>query len=183
MSQRTLMMIAAALTAFVLVLAGGVATRLAAVAPAPAPTDTAAPASAGLDPAVEARIREREAAYQAAIDEANRRLVAANEQIAQANAQIAQAPAQAPAQAVAEQAAQAPSQAGAEQAAQAAVAYRGGGAVREVDAEHERGQLVYDVRFDDGASVYVSAATGQVIYASLGGHHEEREHEEREHDD
>lgn len=57
----------------------------------------------------------------------------------------------------------------AEQAAQIARSYRGGGAVREVERERERGDEVYEVKFSDGAEVYVEAATGQVVYAQLGG--------------
>jgi hypothetical protein len=57
----------------------------------------------------------------------------------------------------------------AEQAAVAATVYRGGGLVRLVAAERNHGALVYAVRFADGGTVYVAAATGRVVYAHLGG--------------
>lgn len=180
MNQRTLMMIAAGLTAFVLVLVGGLALRLGAAPAQATPVAVADTAVAGaaapaLDPTVEALLREREAAYQAALAEANSRLAQANRQIEQANQQLAQVPA-APAAVVT-----APLEA--EQAAQIALSYRGGGEVREVETEQEHGAVVYDVKFTDGASVYVDAATGQVVYARLGGEHEEHRFEGREHDD
>jgi uncharacterized membrane protein YkoI len=176
MNQRTLMMIAAGLTAFVLVLVGGLALRLGGAPAQPA----AAVADTALDPTVEALLREREAAYQAALAEANSRLEQANRQIEQANQQLAQVPAAA---APAAPAAAVTTPLEAEQAAQVALAYRGGGEVREVETEQERGAVVYDVKFSDGASVYVDAATGQVVYARLGGEHEEHGFEGHEHDD
>jgi uncharacterized membrane protein YkoI len=95
MNQRSALLIAAALTAFLLVLVGGLASRLSAsadlgatatvVLPTEAPPPTAVVA---LDPTVEALMKDREAAYQQALAEANSRLGQANSQIAQANAQI-----------------------------------------------------------------------------------------------
>lgn len=55
----------------------------------------------------------------------------------------------------------------ADQAAQIAIAYRGGGQVRKVEREHERGIDVYEVKFTDGAEVYVAASDGAVVYARL----------------
>lgn len=180
MNQRTLMIVAAGFTAFVLVLAGSLASRLNGASAQPTAAVVADPAASttpALDPSVEALLREREAAYQAALAEANSRLEQANRQIEQANSQLAQAPAAAAPAAAAPAAAPAP--VSAEQAAQLAIVYRGGGEVREVEHEQERGSLVYDVKFGDGASVYVDAATGQVVYARIrGGEHEEREHDD-----
>jgi uncharacterized membrane protein YkoI len=95
MNQRSALLIAAALTAFLLVLVGGLANRLStsadlgATATVIAPTENLPPtAVVALDPTVEALIKEREAAYQQAIVEANNRLSQANAQIAQANTQI-----------------------------------------------------------------------------------------------
>lgn len=88
MNQRILLIIAAALTAFILVLVGGLANRLSS-GTAPTPTagvaelSTAVP-SGTLDPTVEALIREREAAYQQALAEANSRLDQANQQLVEA---------------------------------------------------------------------------------------------------
>jgi hypothetical protein len=96
MKQHTLLGIAAALTAFVLVVIGALVGQVSQTG-APTPTDTVivpteAPVSApvALDPTVEALIREREAAYQRALAEANRQLAAANQRVEEANRQIAQ---------------------------------------------------------------------------------------------
>jgi len=244
MKQHTLLGIAAALTAFVLVVIGALVGQVSQTG-APVATDTVivpteAPVSApvALDPTVEALIREREAAYQQALAEANRQLAAANQRLEEANRQIAQqtnqqqsAPAaQNPApvqptypisieqaQAIASSLAngatltkpaelvryqgtpayevifdrgavyvdaqsgaviastltqpqpQPMAQAGitSDQAAQIALAYRGGGQIKEVKFERERGIDVYEVKFTDGAEVYVAASDGAVVYARL----------------
>lgn len=241
MRQRTALVIAAALTAFVLVLVGGLASRISQLTETqPAASVAAAPTDAPitLDPTAQALLQEREAAYQQALAEANSRIEQANAQLAQANTQLAQAPAVAAPSASsyavsAEQAQQialgaAPgaalskpaelvlyqdrpsyevtldrglvyvdAQSGAilangaaapaaqgpitpEQAAQVAITYRGGGEVREVERERERGLTVYEVKFTDGGEVYVDAATGQVVYARIT---ENDEREGDEHDD
>ena len=91
MNQRAALIIAAALTAFVLALIGGVVSYVTNQAPraaaealttadAPAPT-----ADLGLDPtAVQAAIQQRDAAYQQRIDQANQQLQQANQQLQQA---------------------------------------------------------------------------------------------------
>ena len=236
MKQHTLLGIAAALTAFVLVVIGALVGQMSQTgAPVAADTvivPTEAPVSApvALDPTVEALIREREAAYQQALAEANRRLAEANRHLEAANRQIAQqtnqqqsAPAQPtypisteqaqtialslangatltkPAELVRYQGTPAyevifdrgavyvDAQSGAviastltqpqpattqqgitaDQAAQIAVAYRGGGQIRTVELERERGIDVYEVKFTDDAEVYVAAADGAVVYARL----------------
>jgi uncharacterized membrane protein YkoI len=243
MKQHTLLGIAAALTAFVLVVIGALVGQVSQTG-APTPTDTVivpteAPVSApvALDPTVEALIREREAAYQQALAEANRRLAEANQRVEEANRQIAQqtnqqqsapaaqnpAPAQPtypisteqaqtialslsngatltkPAELVRYQGTPAyevifdrgavyvDAQSGAviastltqpqpattqqgitaDQAAQIAIAYRGGGQIKKVKFERERGIDVYEVKFTDGAEVYVAASDGAVVYARL----------------
>jgi len=236
MKQHTLLGIAAALTAFVLVVIGALVGQVSQTG-APTPTDTVivpteAPVSApvALDPTVEALIREREAAYQQALAEANRRLAEANRHLEAANRQIAQqtnqqqsAPAQPtypisteqaqtialslangatltkPAELVRYQGTPAyevifdrgavyvDAQSGAviastltqpqpattqqgitaDQAAQIAIAYRGGGQIKKVKFERERGIDVYEVKFTDGAEVYVAASDGAVVYARL----------------
>jgi len=249
MKQHTLLRIAAALTAFVLVVIGALVGQMSQTgAPVAADTvivPTEAPVSApvALDPTVEALIREREAAYQQALAEANRRLAEANRHLESANRQIAQqtnqqqsapaaqnpasaqnpAPAQPTypisieqAQAIASNLANgatltkpaelvryqgtpayevifdrgavyvdaqsgaviastltqpqpATTQQGitADQAAQIAIAYRGGGQIKKVKFERERGIDVYEVKFTDGAEVYVAASDGAVVYARL----------------
>ncbi len=52
-----------------------------------------------------------------------------------------------------------------EQAIQAAVDYLGGGAVTRAELEEEHGLRVYEIKFRDGAEVYVDADTGQVVRA------------------
>ncbi|MBO9343850.1 MAG: PepSY domain-containing protein, partial [Roseiflexus sp.] len=234
MKQHTLLGIAAALTAFVLVVIGALVGQMSQTgAPVAADTvivPTEAPVSApvALDPTVEALIREREAAYQQALAEANRRLAEANRHLEAANRQIAQqtnqqqsAPAQPtypisteqaqtialslangatltkPAELVRYQGTPAyevifdrgavyvDAQSGAviastltqpqpattqqgitaDQAAQIAIAYRGGGQIKKVKFERERGIDVYEVKFTDGAEVYVAASDGAVVYA------------------
>jgi len=249
MKQHTLLRIAAALTAFVLVVIGALVGQMSQTgAPVAADTvivPTEAPVSApvALDPTVEALIREREAAYQQALAEANRRLAEANRHLEAANRQIAQqtnqqqsapaaqnpasaqnpAPAQPTypisieqAQAIAlslangatltkpaelvryqgtpayevifdRSAVYVDAQSGAviastltqpqpattqqgitaDQAAQIAIAYRGGGQIKKVKFERERGIDVYEVKFTDGAEVYVAASDGAVVYARL----------------
>jgi uncharacterized membrane protein YkoI len=91
MTQRTMLILAATLTVFVIVLVGSVTAHIAAqspVPPTPAATDAAAVLPApqlGLDPtAVQALIGERAQVYQRQIREANERLQRANEQLEQA---------------------------------------------------------------------------------------------------
>ena len=254
MKQHTLLGIAAALTAFVLVVIGALVGQVSQTG-APTPTDTvivptAAPVSASvaLDPTVEALIREREAAYQRALAEANRQLAAANQRVEEANRQIAQqtnqqqsapaaqnpAPVQPtypisteqaqtialslangatltkPAELVRYQGTPAyevifdrgavyvDAQSGAviastltqpqpattqqgitaDQAAQIALAYRGGGQIKKVKFERERGIDVYEVKFTDGAEVYVAASDGAVVYARLDKAKKEDDHKD-----
>lgn len=172
MNQRTLFLVATALTVFVLVLIGGLATALSspsATAPTSAPVATDPPAAlapTSLDPTVEALIREREAAYQAALADAQARLEQANAQLAQSQALPNGAAASAPAVAV--------TPIDEATAIQIATAYLGGGTVREIERENERGMLVYEVKFTDGSEIYVDAA-GQVAYARVRGGAEERD--------
>ncbi|MGQ9827127.1 MAG: PepSY domain-containing protein [Roseiflexus sp.] len=244
MKQHTLLGIAAALTAFILVVIGALAGQVsqtgipAATDTVVVPTETPVSAPVALDPTVEALIREREAAYQRALEEANRQLAEANQRIETANRQIAQQTAQqqsAPAaqnsaptqptypvppeqaQAIALSLANGATltkpaelvlyqgtpayevifdrgavyidaQSGAviantlaqpqpqsvaqmgitsDQAAQIAIAYRGEGQIKKVEFERERGVDVYEVKFTDGAKVYVAASDGAVVYARL----------------
>ena len=81
MSQKTMIALAASLTAFVLVVVGGV------FASASAGTATAAPDPvATLSPDVRDLLNQREAQYQALIDQANQRLLAAEQASMAANA-------------------------------------------------------------------------------------------------
>lgn len=72
-----------------------------------------------------------------------------------------------------------------DQAIQIAAAYAGQDRVREVELEKEHGILVYEVKFESGAKVYVDASSGQVVYAELRGDSSGRDdhHDEDEDDD
>ncbi|MCS6888326.1 PepSY domain-containing protein [Chloroflexus sp.] len=153
--NRTMLLIAAALTTFVLVLVGGVASYLSVsglTATDPAPTATAA-----LDPTVEALIREREAAYQAALAEANQRLAEANQQLAgQQSQNTAAVMASTPAYAVSPEQAQAIAQANAD----------GATLMRAPELVSLQGTPAYEVMFDRGA-IYVDAQTGAIVANTL----------------
>jgi hypothetical protein len=92
MTQRVALLIAAALTGFVLVLAGTLAATVMQPSPPPAvvapPIDPAPPASEGA--ATTDAFAAREAAYQQALDQARAQIVEANRRLEQANAQLAQ---------------------------------------------------------------------------------------------
>jgi uncharacterized membrane protein YkoI len=158
MQQRTALLVALGLTAFVLVVISSLITsfnRGSMLANSPA-TATNAPVGAvdAFDPTTQALIAARDAAYQQALAEANQQIEQANAQVVQANAQLAAQPT----------ASQPISK---EQAIQVAITYRGGGTVAEVQREQERGAQVYEVKFSDGAKVYVDATSAQVAYAEL----------------
>ncbi|NOK63358.1 MAG: peptidase [Chloroflexi bacterium AL-W] len=73
-----------------------------------------------------------------------------------------------------------------EQAIQVAIEYAGGGDVHEVELENERGRRVYEIELTDGSEIYVDATTGQVVYAELrnaGQTSENAEYEYKESDD
>ncbi|MBU6335014.1 MAG: hypothetical protein KGS47_11530 [Chloroflexi bacterium] len=100
MNQRLALVLAAGLTVFAVVVVVGVmnyVNGIAAVAPDATATATvpasatASPTAPAIDPTVEAVLREREAAYRAALDDANARLSQANEEIRRANDAVAQA--------------------------------------------------------------------------------------------
>jgi len=86
MNQRTALVSAVVLSTFLLVVIGGIATRVTQARPTiVAPTATVLPAAdVTTDPATTAST-EREAAYQEALRQANQRLAKANAQIAEAN--------------------------------------------------------------------------------------------------
>ncbi|MCS6882564.1 MAG: PepSY domain-containing protein [Oscillochloridaceae bacterium] len=192
MSQRLALIVAAAITAFVLVIVGalsihlsGAAGQTANVLPASAAV-TPSPAAAAPDPAIEALLREREAAYQAALAEASARLEAANARIASANQQLASAAQSRASGGTAPVVASATGAAIGEQQAIVIAQRYYGGQVIAVERETEHGALVYEVKFSDRSSVYVDAATGQVVYARIaaGGDDDRFRRERHEgHDD
>jgi uncharacterized membrane protein YkoI len=182
MTQRTALIISAVLTAFVLVLVGGVAAR--AVQPE---TAAAAPAAVS-DPAdTIAILQQREAAYRKLIDQANARLQQAYQQqslagqVAQTQTRSAAASAVAPTYAVSSN-----------QAASIALgAVPGAKLTRAPELVLFQGKAAYEVVLDLG-KVYVDANSGQVLYNGAaaatspaptgGGGHEDGEHEGGEHE-
>ena len=154
MNQRTPLLIAAALTVFVLVVVAGLATRLTQpTALAPTSTTATLDVAPALDPSVEALVREREAAYQQALAEANTRLEAANAQIAIANAQVATAPQAAPTDALTPDQAQ----------ASALTAAPGSRVTAMPELVSYEGTPAYEVRLDRGL-IYLDAQSGAVLY-------------------
>lgn len=182
MKQHTLLGIAAALTAFVLVLIGALAGQIlqssapvtsvatdAVADPVVVSTEAPASAPAALDPAMEALIREREAAYQQALEEANKQLAEANRRLEAANRQVAQqmnqqqsAPApQAPA------AAQPAYPISTEQAQAIALGLANGATLaRPAELVLYQTTPAYEVIFDRGA-VYIDAQTGAMLASTL----------------
>jgi len=179
MMNRTMLFIAATLTAFMLVVIGGVVSRISTTSsPEPVPTEIVVemtPISVpALDPTAEALLREREAAYQAALAEANRRLAEANQQLntaqrelnemsAQVSVPAPAAPAPAPA-APAPAAPPAPVYAVSPEQAQAIAQANAQGAtlIRPPELVRLQGVPAYEVIFDRGA-IYVDAQTGAIL--------------------
>lgn len=154
MNQRTPLLIAAALTVFVLVVVAGLATRLTQpTALAPTSTTATLDVAPALDPSVEALVREREAAYQQALAEANTRLEAANAQIAIANGQVATAQQAAPTYAFTPDQAQ----------ASALAAAPGSRVTAMPELVSYEGTPAYEVRLDRGL-IYLDAQSGAVLY-------------------
>ncbi len=191
--NRTAFILSVALTAFVLLLTGGVVTAVrntqakAVITPAPTAETIADPT---IDPALQQAFNEREQAYQDLIAKANARL----DQLQQANqslqsqlnamqsAPTAAAPAPAPA-AVA--AGVTP-----EEASQIAARYLNRTDLYSVESTQYNGASAYLVTFSSGDIVYVGA-DGQVLFvkraegqiASGGGKGGGHEHEDGEHEE
>ena len=172
MMNRTMLFIAATLTAFMLVVIGGVVSRISTTSsPEPVPTEIVVemtPISVpALDPTAEALLREREAAYQAALAEANRRLAEANQQLNTAQRELNEMSAQvsvpAPA-APAPAAPPAPVYAVSPEQAQAIAQANAQGAtlIRAPELVSLQGVPAYEVVFDRGA-IYVDAQTGAIL--------------------
>ena len=189
MMNRTMLLIAATLTAFMLVVIDGVVSRISTTSsPEPVPTEIVVemtPISVpALDPTAEALLREREAAYQAALAEANRRLAEANQQLNTAQRELNEMSAQvsvpapaAPAPAAPAPAALAPAPAALAPAAPPAPVYavspeqaqaiaqanaQGATLIRAPELVSLQGVPAYEVVFDRGA-IYVDAQTGAIL--------------------
>jgi len=189
MMNRTMLLIAATLTAFMLVVIDGVVSRISTTSsPEPVPTEIVVemtPISVpALDPTAEALLREREAAYQAALAEANRRLAEANQQLNTAQRELNEMSAQvsvpapaAPAPAAPAPAAPAPAPAAPAPAAPPAPVYavspeqaqaiaqanaQGATLIRAPELVSLQGVPAYEMVFDRGA-IYVDAQTGAIL--------------------
>jgi uncharacterized membrane protein YkoI len=192
MMNRTMLFIAATLTAFMLVVIGGVVSRISTTSsPEPVPTEIVVemtPISVpALDPTAEALLREREAAYQAALAEANRRLAEANQQLNTAQRELNEMSAQVSAPAPAAPAPAAPAPAAPAPAAPAPAApapaappapvyavspeqaqaiaqtnAQGATLIRAPELVSLQGVPAYEVVFDRGA-IYVDAQTGAIL--------------------
>ena len=176
--NRTMFLISAVLTAFVLVVIGGVAGQLSLTMVAePVPTEIVVESTPvtvpAIDPTAEALIREREAAYQASLAEANQRLAEANQRLVIAQQELsaqaaASAPAAPPAPVVAATAPAAAPPAPAyavtpEQAQAIAIANAGGATLmRFPELVSLQGTPAYEVVFDRGA-IYIDAQTGAIL--------------------
>jgi uncharacterized membrane protein YkoI len=182
MMNRTMLFIAATLTAFMLVVIGGVVSRISTTSsPEPVPTEIVVemtPISVpALDPTAEALLREREAAYQAALAEANRRLAEANQQLNTAQRELNEMSAQVSVPAPAAPAPAAPAPAAPAPAAPPAPVYavspeqaqaiaqanaQGATLIRAPELVSLQGVPAYEVVFDRGA-IYVDAQTGAIL--------------------
>ncbi len=187
MTQKTALILSVVLTAFVLVLGGGLVARVsqpaapAEAAPvAPAATTPAPAATTDVNAQVEQILQQREAQYRQLIDEANQRLQQANQQLAAAAASApaarltqsaaAAAPAASAAQpAAAAQAAQPTASLSAEAARNIAIDASGGATmIRAPELVLFEGKVAYEVGFTRGA-VYVDANDGTVLFNGTRG--------------
>ena len=175
MTQRTALILSAVLTAFVLVLGGGVVARVSqpmapaqATPVASAPTVPAPTATIDVNAQVEQLLQQREAQYRQLIDEANQRLQQANQQLA------ASAPAARPARsaalaAPAAPAAQPTASLSAEAARNIAIDASGGATmIREPELVLFEGKVAYEVGLTRGV-VYVDANDGTVLFNGAHG--------------
>ena len=144
MSQKTMIALAACLSAFVLVMAGGVFARVSGASAASDPV-------AALSPAMRDLWNQRETAYRALVDQANQRLDAASQ--TSTTTETAAAASQALAANVS------PSEA----ALLAQMAAPGARITRQPELVLFQGITAYEVQTTLG-QVYVDAATGQVLY-------------------
>ncbi len=192
MKQRTALIVSAMVTAFVLVIAGGVAASLmqpvAGAEPVPAsttnPPQTPAPAQPP-DPAVSAAQAAQIArdtttgatlqhdpelvnfqgrvAYEVLLDQGAVYVDADSGQVLH-NGTVVASGGNGPVDRA--------------QAMQIATDYLGGGTVTEAERENEDGVTTYEVEFTNGSEVYVAAATGEVVYARVNEHNRYDDHDE-----
>jgi hypothetical protein len=201
MTQKTALILSVILTAFLLVVGGGVIARVSqpeaasVAAPAPIVAPAAAPAS-DVTAQVQELVAQREAQYRQLIDQANQRLADMNQQLAAvqvaqavpAPARVAAPAAPAPAQPAAPQITLSPDSARdvALQAANFATM------IRTPELVRFEGKVAYEIGFTRGV-VYIDASSGAVLFngtqangastqTSSGDNHGDDHHDE-DHDD
>jgi len=175
MTQRTALILSAVLTAFVLVLGGGLVARVSqpmapaqATPVASAPTAPAPTATIDVNAQVEQLLQQREAQYRQLIDAANQRLQQANQQLA-ASAPAAQPARSAALAAPAAPAAQPTASLSAEAARNIAIDASGGATmIREPELVLFEGKVAYEVGLTRGV-VYVDANDGTVLFNGAHG--------------
>lgn len=155
MNQKTILVISAALTAFVLVAVGAVAGRAAAGRATSDSTQAASTAEiSGLDPTVQAQIDARDAEYKKTIQEANQRLTEAYQKI-----QTLEAAAATPTASVTDSYPVSPELA----VGLALNLVPGSTLVKWPDLVDFRGTAAYEIILDRGA-VYIDASTARLLY-------------------
>lgn len=179
MTQKTVLVLSVILTAFVLVVGGGLIARVsqpeAASAAAPAMVPPTSIPNADVTAQLQELMQQREAQYRQLLDQANQRLADMNKQLAAAS--VAQstspsaksAPAAVPARAA--QPAQPVIAFSSEAARNIAIAASNYATlIREPELVRFEGKVAYEIGFTRGV-VYVDAATGAVLFngTQVGG--------------
>jgi hypothetical protein len=178
MTQKTALILSAVLTAFVLVVGGGVIARVSQpeVAPVAAPTAAPAVSAPSIDVAAQVQeiLQQREAQYRQLVDQANQRLATMNQQLAAVS--VVQAAPATPAAPAAPVAAPAPAQPAAPQIALSPDAARDiavraanfATMIRAPELVRFEGTIAYEVGLTRGV-VYVDANTGAVLFNGTQG--------------
>jgi hypothetical protein len=184
MTQRTALILSVVLTAFVLVVGGGLIARLSQPqATAAASSSVAPPPAAATAPAIDLNaqmqelIQQREAQYRLLIDQANQRLAAMNQELSAAPAVVTSAQSAAPAPAAAPAVSTAPASPSGPQISLSAEAARNiaiqaanfATMIRTPELVRFEGQVAYEVGFTRGV-VYVDANSGAVLFNGTQGH-------------
>lgn len=171
MNQRTARLLAASLTAFVLVILGGIAAR------GTAKNDggvTAASAQPSVDPSTNSVLQEREVAYRQTIEQANAQLAEANRRLREAAGTLLQS-------APASTATETTYPVSAEQAGRRALEVAPGAILTRIpEVVDYQGTTAYEVVLDHGTS-YVDARSGAVLFNGAARNNTLRG--EPEHDD
>ncbi len=177
MTQKTALVLSVILTAFVLVVGGGLVARVsqpeAASAAAPVTVPPTSTPNVDVTAQLQDIMQQREAQYRQLLDQANQRLSDMNKQLAAASAaQAASQAAKSAPSAVPAPAAQ-PAQPlialSAETARNIAItASNNATLIREPELVRFEGKVAYEVGFTRGA-IYVDAATGAVLFNGTQG--------------